>query len=434
MGSSYRMTWLPKQRRWRKRHRGNQAYFPLLPNETGKIDSYQRCWAACQRWMHKIDAEVIAKEEEAKQSHTKPLRDYLEEVQGGFPDGDSRRIVEHFIAAMIRDADGLPEHCVDEHLKKSKQLTKLLLLADHAEHASEMFFFPAGDQPSTIPRIDAEPSNDLVEAFSAYKSHKGSSVSPKRLATLKSQLRRFEEHCAGLSIEAACEGQNLLAYRDVLLTSELAPQTRKVVLTAAIGFIKWLYEIERLDELPRVIGSKALTISAGQEGPKVADESLVRPLLTLGGPCRAFVLLGLNCGMTRADFRVIKSPEGQYLEHRRPKTKHHSSTPTVTYKLWPETLEALPLLDGINYEITSAVSRRLKIACKAAGIEPTEHKMLRKASATVLRNSEHAAMVDHWLGHAAGSIADRHYASVQQESMNAASDYLREHWISRHGS
>ena len=428
------MTWLPKQRRWRKRYKGQQAYFPLLPSETGKLDSYQRCWAACQRWMHGIDAEVIKQEEEAKQRHAKPLRDYLEEVRAGFPDGDNRRIVEHFISAMIRDAEGLPGHYVDEHLRKSRQLTKLLLLADHAEHPSEMFFFPAGDQPSTVPVIDSEPSSDLVEAFSAYKSHKGNSVSPRRLATLKSQLRRFEEHCAGLSIEAACDGQNLLAYRQRLVESDLAPQTQKVTLTAAIGFIKWLYEIERIDQMPRVVGSRALTISAGQEGPRVADEDTIRGLLTLDGPCKAFVLLGLNCGMTRADFRVLKRPDGQYLEHRRPKTKHHSSTPTVTYKLWPETLEALPHLDGISFEITSAVSRRLNLACKKKGLVPCEQKMLRKASATVLRNSEHAGLVDHWLGHAASSIADRHYAAVQQASMDAACDFLREQWITRRRS
>ncbi|WP_145272331.1 hypothetical protein [Planctomycetes bacterium SV_7m_r] len=58
------------------------------------------------------------------------------------------------------------------------------------------------------------------------------------------------------------------------------------------------------------------------------------------------------------------------------------------------------------------------------------HKMLRKASATVLRNSEFSSLVDYFLGHGPESMADRHYASIEQSRFDAACLYVRQHWLS----
>ncbi|QDT60067.1 hypothetical protein SV7mr_25840 [Stieleria bergensis] len=60
---------------------GKQAYFPTLPSETGKIDSYQRCWSACQRWMKSIDHEHEGHQQRQQASLALPLVEFLDDLQ-----------------------------------------------------------------------------------------------------------------------------------------------------------------------------------------------------------------------------------------------------------------------------------------------------------------------------------------------------------------
>jgi site-specific recombinase XerD len=286
------------------------------------------------------------------------------------------------------------------------------------------------DFKTTIPEVRHHEDSTLKEASAAFLASKEKNVAPKTYKNLKRSLGLFTEACSGMTLEQAVESGNLQLYRDTTASSSgFAASTAKAAVADVGTFVRWLYSVEHISKLPKIIELGNFSVSAGYAEPRIADEDIVRQMLTLSGVSRAFVLCGLNFAFTQRDIETIKDVDGKYLEHRRPKTEKHASVPTVKYLVWTETAEVLPLLASVNLSYESAVTKRLRADCKRAGIDYLPHKMLRKASATVLRNSDYSGLTDYFLGHSAGSMADRHYASVQQQRLDAAVDFLRKHWL-----
>ena len=424
-GSRYRMTWIASSRRWRKRHKGKQAYFPALPNEAGKIDSYQRCWAACQRWMASIDREHEEHQQRKQASLALPLCEFLDDLLTNYPDGDQRRTVEQWTLSAINSAKREPDS-VALNLQMAMQLRDALMMLPHGIGRDK---WP--DFKSTVPRVSHEHDDSLSDAVSSFLASKQKSVAPKTYKNLKRSLVLFTAACEGMTLDQSVESANLQLYLDNIANSgEYAATTAKAAIADVVTFIRWLYSVEHIEKLPKLVELGKFSVSTGYRTPDVADDDIIRQMLTLSGVSRAYVLCGLNFGFTQRDIEKMQTPDGKYLEHRRPKTTKHKNVPTVMYPVWSETADVLPLLVGINLSYESAVTKKLRADCKSAGIDYMPHKMLRKASATVIRNSEFSSMVEHFLGHSPESMADRHYASIQQDRFDAACLHLREHWLS----
>lgn len=423
-GSRYRMTWKAKSRRWRKRYKGREAYFPALPSEAGKIDSYQRCWSACQRWMKSIDREHEEQQVKQQASLALPLVEFLDDLLTNYPDGDQRRTVEQWTASAINRAKKDASN-VALDLQMAMQLRDGLMMLPHGVGRKQ---WP--DFKTTLPAVKHEQDNTLGEASAAFLTSKQKNVAAKTYKNLKRSLTLFTDACEGMTLHQAVESSNLQLYRDNIATSgDYAPSTAKSVVADVGTFVRWLYSVEHIEKLPKIIELGNFSVSAGYVTPSVADEDIVRQMLTLDGVGRTYVLCGLNFGFTQRDIEKMQPTNGKYLEHRRPKTEKHKRVPTVKYLVWPETLAALPLLEGVNLSYESAATKKMRADCKNAGIEYLPQKMLRKASATALRNSEFSSLADYFLGHSPESMSDRHYASVQQSRFDSALDYLRDYWI-----
>ena len=149
---------------------------------------------------------------------------------------------------------------------------------------------------------------------------------------------------------------------------------------------------------------------------------------------QAAVMLGLNCGFTVGDMADLKKSnvdlkDGRIV-YKRVKTRTRKHTPTINYKLWPETkavleeyqsdhpelwfltedgspLKESKIVDGRESK-WSALARQWE-RWKANGDVPRKpHKGLRKTSATAIE-STYPGWEETFLGHAPTSIAGKHY-------------------------
>jgi integrase len=227
------------------------------------------------------------------------------------------------------------------------------------------------------------------------------------------------------------------------------------VFALARSFIKWLYEHEYLDAMPRNLTSKRYRFARPDDAIPTFTVAEVKHLLdNAGSPLRCYLTLMLNTGMTQKDLSDLRHDQVDLVNgtvcRRRSKTSRLSNTPKVCYKLWPVTLEllkanlsqdpvfALLSKDGrrLVYKVyqddgklrqydAPAVAfhllrRRLKLTGKGKSL-----KVFRKTSATTLKaHAVYRSLVPYFLGHSAKSMADRHYAAESQTLLDEAVTWL----------
>jgi integrase len=210
-------------------------------------------------------------------------------------------------------------------------------------------------------------------------------------------------------------------------------------------FVKYLYE-RRLIDLPRNLGSFSFEVQP-QKIREFTAEEVRTVLLSLSGRLRLYAHLGLNTGMTSVDIGqmtkdMVDMQRGTVVR-RRVKTGHYSQVPTVTYWLWPETLELLREHRSSHESLflTSADGTALWSARVEGDRTPTYDlvyqqfkrakapltlKHFRSISASTLERHEvYGRYVGHFLGHSPKSIAERHYAAPSGELFRQALTWLR---------
>jgi len=159
-----------------------------------------------------------------------------------------------------------------------------------------------------------------------------------------------------------------------------------------------------------------------------------------------FVLLGLNCGMLAKDISDLK-PEQVDLQagiitRKRSKTANHPDCPTVTYKLWPTTLDLLKVHaarkgerllirddgqcwvkeEGLGRVDYIAVAYRWVKKQSGADVSP---KRPRTLAATLLgQHPQFKFYAQYYLGHSPRSIADKHYVKPNENEFFRALDWL----------
>lgn len=213
-------------------------------------------------------------------------------------------------------------------------------------------------------------------------------------------------------------------------------------------FILWLWEQKQLDELPRNLKRKE------HRKKKVHKEvkrfsGIAEVIKSLPSPCRLWALLGLNCGMTNADLGETTweqiDQQSWTLTRRRAKTGDLPSTPTVTYKLWPETIESLKTLStrsGLlfltktgqplyqtKYNSDGKVEKKDLFATYWNRLKSKPAMSLgkfRSVAAKALKEDKlYRQYVDYFLAHAPKSIADQHYGAEANKPFFEATDFIR---------
>jgi integrase len=211
-------------------------------------------------------------------------------------------------------------------------------------------------------------------------------------------------------------------------------------------FVRWCWSEHLLENEPRNL--KTLRFVKDAPTPIAFTVEEVRTVLEHSeGEGRLFCLLALNCGFYGVDTGSLKQDEVDWeagtISRKRTKTGRKKSTPLVTYALWPETFELLKkyrsqdkvfsLTDGKGkplyrlgeYGRYDLVSRELKRIVAAAGISKPQSKLRHTSSTMVASHPTYGRFAQYFLGHAAETMADRHYVVPSQEQFNEALGWLR---------
>lgn len=232
-------------------------------------------------------------------------------------------------------------------------------------------------------------------------------------------------------------------------------------LAAMKTLVRWAYENEHIDKLPRNISSRHLTISKPEPVVKTMTPKHIHALLANAAPrTRAFILLGLNTGATAQDISELKHQEldlkaGTITRRRSKSQRARTACPTVTWPLWKETIKAIrdtmtpggtdvftgqqgrPLVvetvrkDG-RVQKTDSIRQafdRTRRKLEASHPDIPSFKTLRATAANTLRQSDQFSdITDLFLGHAAASVLDRHYATQRNAKLAEAVAWLGDHF------
>jgi integrase len=216
------------------------------------------------------------------------------------------------------------------------------------------------------------------------------------------------------------------------------------------SFVRYLAEKEVID-VPRNLDSRRFRFGDGPTKIETfTNEEVRKAVAETTGTLRTALLLMCNCGMTQADVSDLLDSEVDWKEGRvtrkRSKTKKKKSTPTVSYPLWPITLDNLKACRSGKHRVlqsnagTPLVGERvdadgvvrahdyLEVAfrLKRGEIGLTKSlKYFRKTSATLLDTYEVTGRISTlFLGHSPSSMKDRHYSAPPQNLFDEAIRWL----------
>lgn len=301
-------------------------------------------------------------------------------------------------------------------------------------------------------KMKAAPQGDSVQehvkAFLETRETKVNfnQLSVARLVALRTHLQDFEKWIGGTTSIKEIDGPRLIKYKaDV--DAKHQPRTAGHKLEAVKTWVKWLWATEAIQSLPRAFQSGELKIEKPDPDIQCFEISEVKQLLAKASRrTRLYCLLALNCGMYQVDIAKLKRSEVNFdagtITRKRSKTKKRKTVPTVTYRLWNETLQLLsielategelallgengkPLMSlGVDGKKTDAVKSAFFRLLKKTGLKGS-FKLLRKTSASQIADSQWPDVTDLFLGLAAAKISDKHYAKAAKRRLAEALAWL----------
>ena len=288
---------------------------------------------------------------------------------------------------------------------------------------------------------------------------KAGEIAITRTYILRLHLEHFRDWLGGSAAIGKIDSQALMNYRISLLGEVTKGAWSMTTANNRMGtiktFVRWLWQGEALEVLPRVLDGPALNIA--KTSPEVVTYTTAEIRTLLCGASertRLYILLMLNCGMTQKDIADLLHTEVDWQEgrivRRRSKTKKHRNVPVVSYRLWEETLVLLrqeksrgttgrvltnqngsPLVfDDVDEQGKSIKCDNVRSAfnrlCKKTSISKSLTSF-KKTSATLLRGNRHYSSLDRvFLGHAPASMSDKHYTKIPQDLLDEAVLWLRD--------
>jgi integrase len=495
------LSWQPgvgnREGRWKKFYRGKAYYFP---GGKGKSDreGYDAAWAAWESLKAKIDRDAPRQ----YQREYDAAIDRWEQVLAWSNRYGERQIAaiayeklellrKRLEAPLLRPLDrsdcfearfDTPDYreifaILDQHEKSAigeyqqPSPCKLVDLAPIMEHGDAIDGSPRRiaqeiwrDRLEIQSRGAASEDESLQGHVKRYLEQKGGhakagEVSDGHVYALQLHLNHFRDWLGKNTSVCEIDGRTLTRYHGDLLARVAAGDwgrtTASDYMTATKSFVRWLWQIEAIPALPRVLDGKSQALKIGKPAPKVivfTKEEIQSLLAAAADRTSLYILLMLNCGMTQKDIADLLVLELDWKEGRiirkRSKTGDCENVPTVNYKLWPETLRLLlqerapeskdrvllnsngiPIWseqidkDG-KYKKSDNVKNAFDRLRKKLNIKKPL-KSLKKTSASLLRdNAQFSALAGLFLGHAPVSMSDRHYTQVPQGLLDQALTWL----------
>ncbi len=308
-----------------------------------------------------------------------------------------------------------------------------------------------------------EDHNTLGTSVDSYLATKLAKVKAGHLTAgrydpIRTHLHHFRDWLGASTAVTSISGNVLTDYHSEMLTAiseeRLSADYTKNRLATVKSFVQWLWRVEAIEELPRVLapGSSDLRISRRTTTPEVFTIEEVKTLLAAATDrTKLYLLLMLNTGSTQKDLSDLLPSEVDWkkgtITRKRSKTAKHKGVPTVTYVLWKETFrllqqerssdaatvlvnhEGTPLKvetladDGKLKKIDNVASAFSRLKRKKGIKKPL--KYFRKTSANLIKsNKDYRGLEVLFLGHAPATVADRHYTQAPQQQLNEALAWL----------
>ena len=273
-------------------------------------------------------------------------------------------------------------------------------------------------------------------------------------------MTEFCEWLGGDASVREIDGGTLMKYRSHLLEkmrkTNWSRTTVRHYLVSVKSFVRWLWQMEAITTLPRILVGKTDFLEVGSTPSNVvvfSTNEIHSLLKTASDRTRLYILLMLNCGMTQKDVSDLKVDEVDWemgrINRKRSKTSNHDTVPTVNYLLWPETFHLLqqerssesadrlllnsngsPLCaesidEDDKYQKTDNIKNAFDRLRKKVNIKKPL-KSLKKTSASLLRGDERFQGLDGlFLGHAPQSMSDKHYTLAPTKLLDRAITWLR---------
>jgi integrase len=493
------LTWQPgtggRAGRWRKKHKGRVVYLPFGSSRSD-IEGYRQ---ALEAWKHRkaeIDAEEASKPKSHQAAYEETVKEWTLVLGWAVEHGDEEhaRIARGKIDAL-NERLLLPKPSPIEFYDRVASLyaypTEIL------EHIASQFrdqsqpapdpslsttFVPTRAEIESIDgtpmRIRGEIWKDRVESQrSKIRSHTetievqvenflagkqllvaAGKRSAGRYEALRCHLHHFRDWLGGRVSATSISGKVLSDYHAELLKM-IADETYSTDyandrMSAVKSLIRWMWRKEAIPELPRLLDSKNEDLRIGKkvsaiEGYEISE---VKALLCAANDrTKLYLLLMLNTGMTQVDISDVLPSEVDWaigtITRKRSKTQKHKNVPTVTFKLWKETLRLLtqeradgaatvlvnenggPLKTEVldsNRKVRKTDNianafKRLRARCKIT----KSLKQFRKTSASLVRsNKEFTGVESFFLSLSPKGISDRHYAKPPQAILDEAIGWL----------
>ena len=493
------LTWQPgannRQGRWRKKYRGRVCYFSY-GRAKSDVEGYKQAFQAWQQKKAEIDAEESLGPKLHQAEYEQAIENWTLVLQWSLENSDeeharlARQKIDDLKVRLGRVL--LPPLKPDDGIESMYSWPPKLLQRIAAQ------FVPTSNVPldpslrttivpsqkaldsfdGTPKRIKRELWTDRVETQRRKNQHTHDTVEAlvnSFLATKRAQvdagdlsagrydpLRVHLHHLRdwlGPSLPvSSISGKVVKDYHTELLngvtTKRWSSSYAHDRMSALKGFLRWLWRTEAIDALPRILDSKSDDLKIGKKltNPSIFTIAEIKTLLRAATDrTKLYLLLMLNTGMSQKDISDLLPSEVDWkrgtITRKRSKTARHDNVPTVSYRLWKETVRLLrkerasdsPTVlvnsDGgrLKVEMLDANGKLCKIDNVASAFSRLRRaakikkplKLIRKTSATLLKSGKQFPGVEVvFLGHSPRSVADRHYAQVPQALLDNAIEWL----------
>ncbi len=316
----------------------------------------------------------------------------------------------------------------------------------------------ARQQPERMAKVaavatgTAPPTGTFKEHCERFLQVEGAELKPTGYTDLVRGIRAFYRGRESLDVRAIDEGfveQEHISIRQ----NYPAAATRKKRWGFFKRLVKYLYSKRLMAELPRNLDTLPGFKVRAKKVKTWPVETVRATVAGLPARERSWALLALNCGMTAADIGQLTKDmvdlKAGTLTRKRVKTEDHAEVPTVTYRLWPETLEALkanessdPALwfltgtgkplwrdNGQGRDRTDMIlswwDHNRNGTGKKADLPFPFHALRSIGSTELEKHENYGRYALHYLGQSPKSIMDKHYKAPSQKVFDAAMDWLR---------
>ncbi len=193
-----------------------------------------------------------------------------------------------------------------------------------------------------------------VDRYLKDKEHQAAAgeVTVGRHYALKLHLTHFQDWLGKDTAVGEIDGESLMKYRadllDKVVANEWGRTTAAHHMTSVKSFVRWLWHIEAIPALPRILDGRSTVLTISRPSPAVVTftKDEIKTLLGKASDrTKLYILLMLNCGMTQKDISDLLISEVDWevgrIVRKRSKTSDEENVPVVNYLLWPETIRLL---------------------------------------------------------------------------------------------